>query len=372
MTRLSIKKKVDLVFVFLIIIIFVPISVLAYADNSLIVVVKNAQTGEELNGASVYIDGAFTGTTTAQKGPGTLQVINISPGFHTMRINKAEYREGIRQFLFPDEKKVEVMLNKGYLVPLKTSGPSADKIDVIFIPSSTTFNCSNTTKISISTYTADESRFQEDVWRVVNQTYLHLDLMTSPMVPLPKDYQDQFNIYYYYNPTVSADAFSGCAGTVADRYWDDVPFGDISVILYPTYYGVYSGKPCPPAACYQSQSKGRDLMKAPADNKFLFAHETGHAVFGLVDTYCGDTYYYENNPHPNVWSSAGSCIADAHANNRDSVSCRQIDQKSPGSCSKNYWCWDPDPDIMRTGYSGTFGAAATQHIRNILLKTRGG
>ena len=39
----------------------------------------------------------------------------------------------------------------------------------------------------------------------------------------------------------------------------------------------------------------------------IFLHESGHVVFGLIDTYCGDTYYVENSPFPNVWDSENSC-----------------------------------------------------------------
>ena len=43
----------------------------------------------------------------------------------------------------------------------------------------------------------------------------------------------------------------------------------------------------------------------------IFLHESGHVVFRLIDTYCGDTYYVENSPFPNVWSSEASCKKNA-------------------------------------------------------------
>jgi hypothetical protein len=45
-----------------------------------------------------------------------------------------------------------------------------------------------------------------------------------------------------------------------------------------------------------------------------------------------------------------------------------IQQESPNAdpCSKDFWRWDPDPDIMRTSASGMFGAASTERISYIL------
>ena len=79
-------------------------------------------------------------------------------------------------------------------------------------------------------------------------------------------------------------------------------------------------------------------MKVPADQPVLLKHETGHAVYGLVDTYCGDTYYYQNSPYPNVWASEEACIDDARSRGRDPAGCRQIKKSNTGtsvSCSRN-------------------------------------
>ncbi|WAC05926.1 MAG: carboxypeptidase-like regulatory domain-containing protein [Methanoregula sp.] len=339
---------------------------MAHSDNSLAIVVQDIKTGEPLGGAVIYLDGAFKGTTSPQEAGGTLQLHDIKNGTHTMRITLMGYRDEYIKLLIPDEKKVEVMMNKGFLYSLNRDDHYAKGINIIFIPSSTTFNCTENKKVPVSTYTKNESRFREDVLQIINRTFLNLDRITSPLVPLPAQYQDRFNFYYYYNPKFFADAFSGCAGTVPDAYWNDVTFGDITVILYPAYYGTYSNTACLPAGCYKASGPGRRLMKTPADKELLFTHETGHAVFGLVDTYCGTTYYFENFPHPNVWSSYDKCREDAMADKRNSTNCRQIEQKSPITCSKQFWRWDPDPDIMQNVFSGTFGAASTQRISYIL------
>ncbi len=85
-------------------------------------------------------------------------------------------------------------------------------------------------------------------------------------------------------------------------------------------------------------------------------------IFGLIDTYCGNTVYWQNDPDPNVWSSQENCVKDAINNSWDPSACRQIQQENPSICTKQFWRWDPDPDIMHEGYSGTFGKASTLRI----------
>jgi len=103
----------------------------------------------------------------------------------------------------------------------------------------------------------------------------------------------------------------------------------------------------------------------------ILLHESGHVVFGLIDTYCGPTYYRENIPSPNVWSTLDSCMTSAAQEHWNTGECRQITKpatsRSPVACVKNFWKWDPDPDIMGSGaYSGKFGNASTLHIRYML------
>jgi hypothetical protein len=274
--------------------------------------------------------------------------------------------------VYPAETTVEVMMAKGSLVILDPDGPAPGGIDIVFYPSSTSYNCAEHAVVSSPLYMTNETRFRDDVMRVIRSTYLELGTVTSPSA-LPGNFTERFNFYYYYDPSSPADAFSGCAGTVPEKYWDEVPFSDITVILYPSYQGLYADPTCRPTGCFVNSVPGRNLMKAPADQLMLFRHETGHAVFGLVDTYCGDTYYYQNEPHPNVWASQDSCRTDAQSNNRDPGECRQIrkDNSSITPCSRNYWQWDPSPDIMASGYGGRFGDAATQRIRYVLSESGG-
>lgn len=333
------------------------------------VIVKDERSKAGLDRAQIYLDGGYRGETAEGSSSGVLLVQDIKDGAHTLRVTRDGYREETVRFRYPDQSVVEVGLVGESLVFLGEGDPSPTGINVVFYPSSTTYSCTDHAKLSNPVYLTNESKFKEDVLTAIRLTYLELDKSTSASSPLPADYRERFNFYYYHDPALPADAFAGCSGTIPDQYWDDVTFSDVTVILYPTYTGRYTDTACEPTGCTQDTGTAHTVMKVPADQPVLLKHETGHAVYGLVDTYCGDTYYYQNNPYPNVWASEESCMADARSHGRDPASCRQIKKISSGtsaSCSRNYWQWDPAPDIMANGYSGKFGTASTQRINYVL------
>jgi hypothetical protein len=299
----------------------VPANATATPDG-LTIVVRDAGTLQKLGDARIYLDGGYRGDTSSSEGAGILAIPDIRPGTHTVRVTRTGYKEITRKFMSPGEPTVVVDLAAGALVSLNPDGTRAEAINVIFYPSSTSYSCKDHTKIPAPEYLENETRFRSDVQNVINKTYLELDQVTSPANPLPSDYRKNFNFYYYYDPAFPADAFSGCAGKVPEQYWNEVPFSDITVILYPGYSRISADSTCQPTGGFQDYGPGRALMKAPADQMGLVRHETGHAVFGLIDTYCGTTYYRQNDPNPNVWSSSDSCRADAVINHRDPDQCR--------------------------------------------------
>ncbi|PKG33109.1 MAG: hypothetical protein CW742_04690 [Methanoregula sp.] len=344
-------------------------AVSAAEPGSLTVVVKDARTKAVVGSALVYLDGAYKGTTADMSGAITLN--GLKDGTHTVRVTKPDFREVTTKIVSPDQTTVTLEIAKGALVLLNDEGEKKGAINVVFYPSSTSYSCTDHAKVSAPVYINNETRFREDVMKVIKSTYLDLDKVTSSTKPLPADYRDRFNFYYYYDTSAPADAFEGCAGTIPANYWNEVTFADITVILYPKYYGAYSDAACQPTGCSQDYGPGRNLMKAPSDQLTLIQHETGHAMYDLVDTYCGNTYYYQNDPHANVWSSRENCESDARSHGRDPAQCRQIQQAatvSSASCSQPYWRWDPMPDIMASGYRGKFGEAATQRINYVLSK----
>jgi hypothetical protein len=335
----------------------------------LTILTKDAATGTLMGGALVYLDGGAAGITSEQNGKQFLG--DVQGGTHTIRVAKTGYNEITRTVDVSEKKQVSISLNRSNVIPLQIQGPPEDKIDIVFVASETSFNCNSKTKVHTKLYTGDQQRFIADVNDKVNSIFLTLDTLTSGSVGLPKDFRERFNFYYYWDNEDFADAFNGCAGTLPDEFWNEAPFTDVAIILYPSYEGSYSGTPCEPNGCANGLGPGSgSWLKAPADSPMIFLHESGHVVFGLIDTYCGDTYYIENSPFPNVWSSEYSCKKNAEKEGWDSASCRQIlkttNIRSKNSCVKTFWRVDPDPDIMGSGaYSGRFGNASTSHIRYI-------
>ena len=344
-------------------------TVSAADTGSLSVVVRDARSKELVGGALVYLDGAYKGTTAQSTGMITLT--GVKDGTHTVRVTKPDFREITRKIVYPDEATVPMEIAKGALVLMNENGERKGAINVVFYPSSTSYSCTDHAKVSTPVYINDESRFREDVMKVIRATYLELDKVTPAGKSLPADYRTRFNFYYYFDPAAPADAFDGCTGNIPGNYWKEVTFADVTVILYPKYYGAYSDATCQPTGCSQDFGPGRNVVKAPSDQLTLIQHENGHALYDLVDTYCGNTYYYQNDPHANVWSSRENCESDARSDGRDPSQCRQIQQAATGSsasCSQPYWRWDPMPDIMASGYKGKFGEAATQRINYVLSK----
>jgi len=336
----------------------------------LIIIARDAKTAEIIGKANVYLDGSLIGSTSEQDGKQILS--GVGKGLHSVRVTKTGFQELTRSVDITENLQVSVFLDHSIVVPLQIHGSPEEKVDIVFVASNTSYDCNAKTKILDDEYPRDEQKFVNDVNNTIDNIYLKLDTLTSGFVGLPNDFRQRFNFYYYYDPENFADAFDGCAGKLPDKFWDNAPFTDVAVIMYPSYKGSYSGSSCEPIGCANGLGAGSgSWMKAPADSPMIFLHESGHVVFGLIDTYCADTYYVENSPFPNVWDTEEACIKDAESEHWDTSACRQIlkpaGSQSNYSCIKNFWKADADPDIMGGGaYSGRFGNASTARIRYIL------
>ena len=342
-------------------------------DNNsfdLAIVVKDAGTRAGIAGARIYLDGGFQGITSGNDGH--LSLFSISRGEHTLRATKSGFLEAVILVAVPDKKQATIPLQASKIIPIGNHGPEEERIDIVFVPSKTQYDCNKVEKITTDYYTAHEDNFKADVNNLIQKRFFSLDRLTSKSVGIPENYKERFNFYYYWDPDNFADAFQDCAGTLPKGFWNTAPFTDVAIIIYPTYGGYYKGPPCEPHGCASGMGPGVNAwFKNPADSGIIFMHETGHVVFGLIDTYCGPTYYTQNNPDPNVWSSQSGCIRAAKDQNWNPAPCRQITLKTvkggAASCKKDFWRWDPDPDLMATAsFSGKFGNASSLHIRYIL------
>ena len=224
------------------------------------------------------------------------------------------------------------------VTPIRLRGQTNNGfIDVVFVPE--------------QSYSGDVAGFQTEVIDNIRNWYLKLDEMCVD--PLPADYKDRFNFYRYtggFGTTVT------CSGTLPADFLTDAPFYDTAAILTTADAGCANSLG-PPSKFISTGDRGNIVI-----------HESAHAIFGLVDEYCGRTYYTQNDPEPNVWSSLANCQNDATSEGWTTGNCRQI--KEPG-CAKNFYCYDPDDQepwafmtVCGHGCSADyeFGEACTRRI----------
>jgi hypothetical protein len=329
---------------------------------------RNMNTGEGIFGARIYLDGGYAGITSGKDG--SLVVPSLSHGKHTVRVVQRGFLENISTVQIPDEKESVIRLHPAKLIPVGNTGPVRDRMDIVFVPSSTEYDCTKQQKIQTDYYTANEANFRKDVDKLIEEILPTLETRMLNQSCLPEGAMQRYNFYYYSDPGDFADAFKGCAGTLPEDFWEEAPFTDVAIIVYPTYKGFYKGPPCEPNGCSSSMGPGTNSwFKTPADSGSIFLHEAGHAAFGLIDTYCGETYYTENEPSPNIWASQSACVLAATGRNWDPSGCRQVAQPAgkAGTCTKNFWKYDPEPDLMGSSvFVGKLGPSATLHIHYIL------
>jgi len=244
-----------------------------------------------------------------------------------------------------------------YVKPIYLAQSPEKTIDIVFVPSSTSWDVDNWgCEYNVNTYIKDEATFKKVAQDAVANWYWKMDAFS--MKSIPADYRHRINFYYYWQPGKTANMCGSCAGDLPDTFWTDASFADVGAILYPPrgYGKEYSG------GCADQLGPTKSHFKAPGWVGWgkVVLHESGHAVFSLVDTYCGDTYYGQNDPFTNVWSSETACKNEMQSKGGDPATCRQILADDPNTaknpdCSKDFWKWDPDPDLMNDHWSGNFG-----------------
>ena len=208
------------------------------------------------------------------------------------------------------------------VVPVRVKGkPNSGQIDVVFIPHENFQN--------------NLAGFNNQVINTIQNAFFTMDQLAVD--PIPSNYKDRFNFYRY---TGGFATGSGCdhqvpGSPLISLFWIDAPFTDSAGVLSLTATGGCSNALGPPSHWIADAG---DLDES--------IHEAMHSVFGLIDEYCGKTYYTTWWPFfpTNVWSSQQICEADSAANGWTLGTCRQIQNPSTG-CSKDWWRYDPDtPD----------------------------
>jgi hypothetical protein len=340
-------------------------------SGGLLVRVQDAATGSGIPDARVYSNGKYSCSTSATEGSCILG--DPSAARYSLRISAEGYRETTTAADPSQGSEITIRLNPSPLHVLHESGSPETSLDIVFVPSNVSYDCTLRQKIPAPQYTASPDTFAMDAKRLATMRLLVLDWYLNNPSGLGSGYQKGFNIYYYWDGISFADAFSGCAGALPAGFYNDAPFTDAAIILYPGYKGAGSDSSCEPAACTSGPGPGPQVrFKVAADKGMVFLHESGHALFGLMDTYCGQTYYAQNDPAPNIWNTEGNCTLQARKTGWNASQCRLIEGGKAG-CRKDFWKYDVDPDLMAgTGPSAVFGEASVLRMKYVLDTIRDG
>jgi len=343
----------------------------ATGGSRMTVSVRDTATGAGIAGAQVYVDGKLAGTTSADEGAFTYEWAEAKK--HSFRIAKDGYRE--KTVTAEKSADITVLLQPSAIHRLFGEGLPEQSLDIVFVPSGTSYDCTNKQVVPATKYIGSPDAFLADVRRLVANRLFSLEKYSAAAGQIPADYKDRLSISYYWNGYRYADAFSGCAGRLPDGFYDEAPYTDVAIILYPEYKGSDTTGTCEPVGCTSSPGPGPQVyFKVAADRGAIFLHETGHAMFGLMDTYCGNTYYEENQPSANIWVSKENCRNDAQNYGWNASLCRAIAGGSPkvSLCGEGLTKYDLDPDLMGgTGITAKFGDASTRRIRYVLDMIRG-
>ena len=220
--------------------------------------------------------------------------------------------------------------------------PNGGFIDVVFVPA--------------ASYKGAMKTFEEDVKDLIGNRFFTLDAATA--VKLRTDYRDMFNFYLYTGGFGSWKG--GCTGTLPKGFNQDAPGADVSSIMKNSSCCV---------GCASSLGPPSQLI-APARHEGVALHEHAHAIFGVIDEYCGNTSYPASPPAvTNVWTTSKQCQADAASHWWKGGSCRQILYDDPATkgidCMKSFYRYDPKSCVMdSTG--GKFGEACSKRIDWVL------
>jgi len=225
-----------------------------------------------------------------------------------------------------------------------TGGPHDGKIDVVFVPE--------------KGYTLALEQFETDAIELIRTRYFTLADHIDGYF-LPSDYRNMFNFYIY---TGGFGNKTGCKGTLPEAFWEDAPDADTAALLKNAASG---------GGCSNFGPPSRFI--APGRHGGVVIHESGHAIFSLIDEYCGCTWYpanYGESSHlGNIWFSESDCEGNASAASWGDGSCTELTcTPTCDNVTKNIsglWKYDHDWCVMDSARDD-FGLACSRRISWVL------
>ena len=187
-------------------------------------------------------------------------------------------------------------------IPIRVTGDPATHMDVVFIPD---------TDITLANFRAGLSGVIENLY-FKYETYRGSDsgLMWR-------------TIYNFYYSGVQGNYEESCNFTAPTNLATLQTVGDAIAILHQTNL-----RDC----------KSGGMFSSEINYDKTLIHETGHALFGLMDEYCCDSSYAQQPCYPNLYASLAACQADAPSLGLAAGDCVKL---ASGGNSINFWRIDP-------------------------------
>ena len=214
----------------------------------------------------------------------------------------------------------------GYCTPYIQNGNHSDKIDIVFI-SDTSYN-SNTTL------------FIQHIANIINNSFMVSEEVGANI--------SKFNFYHILEE-----------GFIDWPYWSLEPprnfftecsFYDAAVMLHTDSRRDFASD---------------NIFSSEPYNYGTIMHEFGHALFGLADEYCCDSYYFTPEPFPNIYKNERLCKEDAVNEGWSPNDCDNFCPAQQGRCGNGWWRSDPLPDIMEDDGDNIVPPFQRADVRNI-------
>lgn len=237
-------------------------------------------------------------------------------------------------------------------VPVIFTGPSASRVDIVFVPDVDSFP------------NPADPNYLEQVRMAIRLAYFGGQWISPTGITdadsafgerLFLSNQDRFNFWIAQDTGDIDGTTASCTGLQAPANWGAAyTFADSGAIMHLDEF--------------------RDCA-SPADRIFgsevfsfrTMIHETLHSPFGLSDEYCCDSHYFQPNPFPNLYSSESACMNDIQSLLEWDVVIGDP-PRNTSACKKmkdGWWTTDVQgDDIMgvRGANQGEFNAADVRRV----------
>lgn len=182
-------------------------------------------------------------------------------------------------------------------IPIRVSGAPASHMDLVFIPD---------TDLTVAS-------FRTQLAGVIENLYFRYDTYRGDDDTMWR------TLYNFYYSNVQGNYEQGCRFTAPANFRNLRAVADSIAILH---------------RANLRDCKSGGMFSSEIDYDKTLVHETGHALFNLMDEYCCDSTYAQQSCVPNLYGSLRACQADAPNVGRSPNDCVQL---SSGARSINFW-----------------------------------